>query len=38
MGLYMVREIIDRMNGRIIVTNTKEGAKFTIILKENSED
>ena len=37
MGLYMVREIINRMNGKISVTNTKEGAKFTIILKENSE-
>ena len=37
MGLYMVREIIRRMNGEISVTNTKEGAKFTIILKENSE-
>ena len=37
MGLYMVREIIHRMNGKISVTNTKEGAKFTIILKEYSE-
>ena len=37
MGLYMVREIIHRMNGKISVTNTKEGAKFIIILKENGE-
>jgi len=37
MGLYMGREIINRMNGEISVANTEDGAKFTIILKEESE-
>jgi len=36
MGLYMVKEIFDRMDADIKVSNTKNGAKFTIILKEDS--
>ena len=38
MGLYMVKEIINRMDGEISVINTKEGAKFIIILKEKNEN
>ncbi|NPA10806.1 MAG: HAMP domain-containing protein [Epsilonproteobacteria bacterium] len=37
MGLYMVKEIIERMNGKIKAENTDKGAKFTIILKAESE-
>ena len=37
MGLYMVKEIIERMNGKIEATNTKEGAKFIITLKAENE-
>jgi signal transduction histidine kinase len=36
MGLYMVKEIVERMNGKIEVENTQKGAKFKIILKDNS--
>ncbi|MEO1923980.1 MAG: ATP-binding protein [Nautiliaceae bacterium] len=36
MGLYMVKEIVERMDGSIETSNTKKGAKFTIILKEYS--
>jgi len=38
MGLYMVKEIIERMNGKIEVENTSEGAKFIITLKDTSEN
>jgi len=34
MGLYMVKEIIERMNGSIEVKNTNKGAKFIIKIKE----
>jgi len=32
-GLYMVKEILERMNGKIEVENDNEGAKFIIKLK-----
>jgi len=38
MGLYMVKEIIERMGGNIKVENVKDGAKFIIILRKNSEN
>lgn len=37
MGLYMVKEIIERMGGEISVRNTDEGAEFIIILKDDNE-
>ena len=38
MGLYMTKEIIDRMNGKIKVENTKDGVKFIIILKAENDN
>ncbi|GAB6044842.1 hypothetical protein JCM11957_04400 [Caminibacter profundus] len=38
MGLYMVKEIIERMNGKIEIENTSKGAKFIITLKDTSEN
>jgi len=38
MGLYMTKEIIDRINGKIKVENTKDGAKFIIILKAENDN
>ena len=37
MGLYMVKEIIERMNGKIEAVNTNEGAKFIIKIKEKND-
>jgi PAS domain S-box-containing protein len=36
LGLYMAKTILDRINGKIEVKNTKEGAIFTIILPYES--
>ena len=37
LGLYMSKEIIERMDGSIEVENEKDGAKFIIKLKEANE-
>jgi len=37
MGLYMVREIINRMNGSIEVENTNNGAKFIIKIRKKND-
>ena len=37
LGLYMSKEIIERMDGSIEVVNEKDGAKFIIKLKEADE-
>ncbi len=38
MGLYMVKEIIERMNGSVQFENRDEGAVFEIRLRLNDED
>jgi signal transduction histidine kinase len=37
MGLYMVKEIVERSNGEIKVENTDDGARFIITFKANDE-
>ncbi|NPA55909.1 MAG: HAMP domain-containing protein [Epsilonproteobacteria bacterium] len=38
MGLYMVREIINRMNGSIKVSNAQDGAEFIIELPKDDDE